>query len=147
MTENSNLNDRQRVEQAYARREDNRIKERYSVFNKSAIFMFQERERVLLSMLEKTVSNLSGRRVLDIGCGAGGTLVPFVRYGVPMNNCYGIDILEKRIAHAKESLPAMHFACCSAENCPFEEGSFDLVTMFTCLSSVLDSSCCGKEML
>ncbi len=34
----------------------------------------------------------------------------------------------------------MTFACCSAEDMPFEKGMFDLVTMFTCLSSVLDDN-------
>ncbi len=66
-------------------------------------------------------------------------LIQLLLYGAKTENCFGIDILEDRIKEAKAKLHSMTFICCSAENISLEKGSFDLVTMFTCLSSVLDN--------
>jgi ubiquinone/menaquinone biosynthesis C-methylase UbiE len=83
---------------------------------------------------------VSDKKVLDIGCGKGGTLLPLVLYGFSPEHCYGVDILPDRINEARRKFPSFHFECCSAENCSFEKDSFDLVMMFTCLSSILDES-------
>lgn len=133
-------NESDRVKKAYDARKQKGWSNRYSLFQKGTLHEMQWRERVMLSMLEKSLGGLGDKRILDIGCGSGGTLKPFLQYGVKMENCYGIDILEDKIEEAKRSLPTMNFACCSAENIPFEKNTFDLVTTFTCLSSVLDNN-------
>lgn len=135
---NSIENDR--VKKVYDARKEKGWSSRYSLFQKGTLHEMQWRERVMLSMLEKSLGDMHGKRILDIGCGSGGTLKPFLQYGIEMKNCYGVDILEDKIEMAKNSLPTMNFACSSAENIPFEKGTFDLVTTFTCLSSVLDNS-------
>ncbi len=129
----------ERVKQVYQARQDKGWEKRYSLYQGGALHMIQERERVLLSMLKDTVGPLRDKRILDIGCGNGGTLIPFLFYGAKVENCFGLDILEDRIEAANKRLLGMTFACCSAEDIPFEKGTFDLVTMFTCLSSVLDN--------
>lgn len=133
-------NENERVKKAYDARKERGWSSHYSLFQKGTLHERQWRERVMLSMLEKTLGGMHGKRILDIGCGAGGTLKPFLQYGIKMKDCYGVDILEDKIETAKTSLPSMNFACCSAENIPFEKGAFDLVTTFTCLSSVLDGN-------
>jgi len=132
------LSENERIKAAYQKRKDKGLSRRYTLYNKAQIYIVQERQRVLLSMLSKTVRELNDKKILDIGCGRGGTLKPFLFYGARMENCYGVDILEDSIAKAKSYLPGMHFECCSAQETTFAEESFDLVTMFTCLSSILD---------
>lgn len=132
-------NESERVCRAYENRKIKGWGKRYSWYEKGVLHRVQERERVLLLMLKDTVGNLSDKRILDIGCGYGNTLIPFLLYGAKIENCFGVDILEDRIESAKKRLPGMTFACCSAENIPFQKNTFDLVTMFTCLSSVLDN--------
>lgn len=143
-------NESERVKQAYQKRKEKELDKRYSFFRRENLQILQERERVLLSMLNNTVGNLSNKQILDIGCGEGGTLLPFVLYGADPKRCFGIDILENHIETARQRLPNMTFECCSGDNIPFEKGTFDLVTMFTCLSSVLDnkirSAICQETM-
>ena len=134
-----NSNEAERVKRVYQHREEKQWRKRYSWYEKGTLQSLQERERVLLSMLKNTLGDLSDKRILDIGCGSGNTLIPFLLYGAKTENCFGVDILEDRIEAAKERLKGMTFACCSAEKIPFEKQTFDLVTMFTCLSSVLDN--------
>jgi len=132
-----------RVRRAYEKRKakGSALADRYSPFNKGFLQSVQERERVLLSMLARTLgTTLSGKQILDIGCGIGATLLPMLQYGFQAQDCFGIDILQDRIAAARKRLPNMTFQCCSAEHMPFTENSFDLATMFTCLSSILSDS-------
>lgn len=130
-----------RVRRAYEKRKAQGLDQRYCSFNKGFLQSVQERERVLLSMLARTLgTQLSGKSVLDIGCGIGATLLPMVQYGFEPQCCFGIDILQDRIAAARQRLPNITFQCCSAQQMPFTENSFDLATMFTCLSSILSDS-------
>jgi ubiquinone/menaquinone biosynthesis C-methylase UbiE len=74
--------------------------------------------------------------VLDVGCGGGYFLHGLREYGA--GDCHGIDLMENRIASASERYPGVRFHMGSATELPFEEGEFDLVAQFTCLSSILD---------
>lgn len=69
-----------------------------------------------------------GRRVLEVGCGAGTDLVRFARHGA---NVAGVDLAPSSIALARknfalEKLPA-HLVVADGEALPFGERSFDLV--------------------
>lgn len=130
----------ERVKQVYQKREEKELDKRYSFFRGENLLILQERERVLLSMLKHMVGTLKDKRILDVGCGTGGTLLPFMLYGAAPVNCFGVDILESHIETTRQRLPNMTFECCSGDNIPFEKGGFDLVTMFTLLSSVLDNN-------
>lgn len=130
-----------RVRRAYEKRKAKGLAHRYCPFNKGFLQSVQERERALLSMLARTLgTSPAGKHILDIGCGIGATLLPMLQYGFQAQDCFGIDILEDRIAAARKRLPNMTFECCSAQHMPFREDSFDLATMFTCLSSILSDA-------
>jgi len=124
----------ERVKRVYQARQEKGWEKRYSWYQGGTLQAFQERECVLLKMLERTLEVLGDKRILDIGCGSGNILIPFLLYGAKMENCFGVDILQDRIEAAKKRLPGMTFACCSGENIPFKKGIFDLFMMFTCLS-------------
>ena len=75
--------------------------------------------------------------VLDIGCGLG--------YGSKMLHdkgisVYGIDISPNAIDYAKEHYPGPVYACCPAENLPFEAKYFDSVVAFEVLEHVSNPS-------
>jgi len=79
---------------------------------------------------------LAGARVLDVGCGSGYFLHRLQEYGA--GECHGIDLMENRIAEGRRRYPSLHFHLGSATELPFKNGEFDLVTQFTCLSSIID---------
>ncbi len=53
----------------------------------------------LLPFLEQEAPLQAGMQVMEIGCGEGGVLKPFVERGL---TCLGVDLATNRIAHAQE---------------------------------------------
>jgi ubiquinone/menaquinone biosynthesis C-methylase UbiE len=81
---------------------------------------------------------LSQCRVLDVGCGQGGLLGWFHERGVKAENLYGVDLLPNRIRIARETFPTFTFFEGNAEQLTFPDNWFDLVSVFTVFSSILD---------
>jgi SAM-dependent methyltransferase len=69
-----------------------------------------------------------GRRVLEVGCGAGVDLARFTRGGAIVT---GVDLAESAIALARENFGQQglqgDFKVANGEHLPFDDGSFDLV--------------------
>ncbi len=82
--------------------------------------------RLMLKMLHPRF----GERLLDIGCGAGASLMPFIGKGIQLTGVdpspYMLDIAKKNVGH-RVDLHRKH-----AEDLPFEDNSFEYATL--CLS-------------
>ena len=101
--------------------------------------ILQERTRVLQQTLKAAgFFPLTNHRILDIGCGCGRVLADFVQWGASPQNLYGIDLLAERIKVAQQGFPELHFQQGNAERIDYQDASFDLVILFTVLSSILD---------
>jgi SAM-dependent methyltransferase len=81
---------------------------------------------------------LGDARILDVGCGTGGTLVDFVRYGARPDCLCGVDLVAADIELARTRLPSADLRCADATALPFPDASFDLVTQVLVLSTILD---------
>ena len=82
-------------------------------------------------LLVEAVLAGSGRRVLDVGCGAGSTTLAVARMLGAKGRCMGIDISEPLITAAqaraeREGTPAS-FIRANAQNHTFEPASFDMI--------------------
>jgi SAM-dependent methyltransferase len=106
--------------------------------NPGYVSYMQGLERALLRALSDTGVELGGASVLDVGCGSGYFLNRLREYGA--ERCEGFDLMENRIADARERYPALEWHVGSATDLPFDDGTFDLVTQFTCLSSIVDDA-------
>jgi SAM-dependent methyltransferase len=104
--------------------------------NPGYVAYMQILERALLKAFRDAGIRLEGSRVLDIGAGTGYFLHRLQEYGA--GECHGIDLMESRIAEGRESYPTLELRVGSATELPYGDGEFDLVTQFTCLSSILD---------
>jgi SAM-dependent methyltransferase len=136
-----------RLRDAYTER-DAASKTPYRWDNPGYVTYMQAVERALLRGLSDAGVPLSGARVLDVGCGAGYFLHRLVEYGAS-EGC-GIDLMESRIESARARYPELDWHVGSATKLPFADGSFDLVTQFTCLSSIVDDAAraaSAREML
>jgi SAM-dependent methyltransferase len=132
-----------RVAERYARRgTDPALVDRYSLLQPDVWQTVQERQRVMLQMLaSRGWHDLRERRLLEVGCGAGGNLLEFLRMGWRPEHLSGIELLPERHAEARAVLPervALHLGdACAA---PIAEASCDLVFQATVFSSLLDDA-------
>jgi SAM-dependent methyltransferase len=71
---------------------------------------------------------LDGRRVLDVGCGRGGTIEVLHRFFSP-GETVGLDLSPVAIDFCRRThrYPQVSFLCGDAERLPFPAGSFDAV--------------------
>jgi ubiquinone/menaquinone biosynthesis C-methylase UbiE len=131
-----------------AAREAERIKEEYRRRDAAAMaggspwldpiyrLQLQELESALLAAIAAAGVPLAGARALEVGCGSGYYLNRLLDYGAATGA--GIDLVEDRIATARERYPRLELVAGDASALPWPDASFGLVTQFTCLSSVLD---------
>jgi SAM-dependent methyltransferase len=136
-----------RIRAAYGER-DAAAETPYRWSNPGYVTYMQLLERALLRALDDAATPLAGARVLDVGCGSGYFLHRLSEYGA--GECHGIDLLASRIEAARERYPGQEWHVGSATELLFAEGSFDLVSQFTCLSSILDDAtraAAAREML
>src|SRR6218665_592205 len=78
---------------------------RYSLLNPSALAAWQERQRALCALLVRQSVDPAGTTLLEVGCGAGGTLLELLRLGFAPQHLGGIELLPERLAVARASLP------------------------------------------
>jgi SAM-dependent methyltransferase len=82
--------------------------------------------RVALAVLEHTLAGRSGLRLLDAGCGTGGTTIELRRFG----DVVGIDLAWAALRPAATLGLAGRLARASIEQLPFANATFDAVTSF-----------------
>ena len=72
---------------------------------------------------------LAGRKVLDVGCGRGGTIT-MLKHFFAAGPVWGLDLSPAAVAFCgrHHGGPDLHFVSGDAERLPFAAGSFDLVT-------------------
>ena len=128
----------QRLEDEYARRT--------RVIGPSPIadYWFHEPMNAIWEIL----GPLTGRSILDIGCGIGSRLAAFREMGAA--RLAGIELTADRCAAARQSLTDAELIHGSAHVLPWPDGSFDIVSQFVVFTSILDSSLkvrIAREML
>jgi len=144
------MNELEKISERYERRKkfDSML---YSYFNNANLFIAQARERKILGLIKKYLGDkLNDKKILDVGCGGGGELRNFIKYGAKPENLYGIDLLEDRIERAKYLSPNIEFRCGNAEKLPYPDEFFDIVMQFTMFTSILNDNMkrnIAKEML
>lgn len=99
-------------------------------------FHLLELEWQLHAALRRADVPLAGAAVLDVGCGTGERLQRLRELGAA--EAVGLDLLESRVALGRELHPGLDLRQGNAAEMPFTDGSFDVVTQFVSLSSILD---------
>jgi SAM-dependent methyltransferase len=124
-----------RIRQSYDRRR--------ALYDPCSAWVYQTRlelERTLIETLRRArMLPLSGRTLLEVGCGSGNNLLQFVRLGIDPEHLVGCELLEQRANEARRRLPAAaRVLCGDALQVDFDEQSFDIVYQSLVFSSILD---------
>ena len=120
--------------------------------NPEVLFQHLAFEKSVITALRTVIRERKKERmkILDVGCGGGGSLTRFLQLGFIPQNLYGIDIIEERIDEAKGKYPNMNFTCDDAAAMPYESDKFNLVvesTMFVQITDVKLAQQIAGEML
>jgi SAM-dependent methyltransferase len=128
------------VRQRYAQRDP--ADERYHPLNPEVWLARQERERAVLKLLLRLGwRDLHNRRVVEVGCGAGGNLLELLRIGFTPEHLCGLELLPERHAQACAVLPRT--TCLwlgDAAEAPIEPATQDIVLQSTVFTSLLDEA-------
>ncbi len=79
-------------------------------------------------------------KILDVGCGAGFSLLRLLYSGLDPERLYGIDIAENRIAQGRKRLPTLNLTHGDATQMEYESESFDLAMESTVFIQMTDES-------
>lgn len=89
------------------------------------------------------MGGMNGRKVLDVACGTGEWLAELADRGA---RTAGIDISSRAVEQCRRRLPEADIREGVAEQMPFEDGYFDLVTCLGSLEHFLDQPRALREM-
>src|SRR5919206_4875754 len=82
--------------------------------------------RVALAVLEQALDGRTGLRILDAGCGTGGTTAELRRFGTVV----GVDLAWQALQPASARGLRGVLSLGSVEQLPFADGVFDVATSF-----------------
>jgi SAM-dependent methyltransferase len=101
------------------------------------------RRKILADFVEKICRQVKDRRprILDVGCGTGANLLMLSEYG----DAEGVDVSEDALAFCRErGLEKVRLG--AAEDLPYEDGTFDLVTALDVVEHLDDDLAGLREM-
>jgi SAM-dependent methyltransferase len=96
----------------------------------------QQYTRFARLMREAGFVDLSGLRILDVGCGSGRQTRSFVDMGARPDDVVGIDISADAIETARHLAPGIRYDVFNGRRIDLPDGHFDLVTQFVVFSSI-----------
>lgn len=100
------------------------------------LWWYEGMRAVTASLLGPVLGDKKGRRLLDVGCGTGYSLV-WLRERFKLREVYGVDLSPKAAAFWRaRALDTVALA--SVHKLPFGEGEFDLVTCFDVIYQLSD---------
>jgi SAM-dependent methyltransferase len=127
------------VKERYARRA---ATDRYSALRPDVWQTLQERQRALLALFAQLGwSDLSTKRLLEVGCGSGANLLELLRLGFAPEHLSGVELLPERFEQARHVLPAsLALTRGDALQLDLPAASQDAVFVATVFSSLLDDA-------
>lgn len=128
----------ERIKQRYSARRTEVQQDLYS-FQQNDVFLgTQHVDRITRDLLKGAgIDDFTRVRLLEVGCGSGGNLLRFLRWGFAPENLVGNELLDERATQARDTLPAKT-AILTGDARELPNDQFDVVYQSTVLSSILD---------
>jgi len=112
--------------------------------NPGVLFQSLAYDRAIISSFASTNLDTETAKILDVGCGKGGSVINLIRLGFSPHNLYGIDVLKDSIAEAKIKFPNINWLHGDAGQIRFEDNFFDCVMESTMFLQMIDDELSGK---
>ena len=115
----------------------------YTAFDvKDAHFPSPEMQNLRKAVLAAVLPQISGKKILDIGCGTGSITIDMARMN-PASTVYGIEIVDGLVKQCRMNAELLRvqnteFKTWNIYNLPFEDNSVDTVTCFFMLHHLDD---------
>jgi SAM-dependent methyltransferase len=104
-------------------------------------FWFRGRRTIFFDLIDRELRGRRGLEILEVGCGAGGMLVPLSRYGT----VHGLDIAHGYMQYCRSrGFPRVVTA--SGLDLPFADRSFDFVALFDAIEHIPDDARVLREV-
>ena len=140
----------EQIKSIYANRRHSINPEWYDLKHGNVLASIHERQReILIAVKAAGIRDFTKANVLEVGCGKGGNLLDFIRFGFSPFNLVGNDLIEERIEFAKNVLPSgVKLISGDASKINLPRQSFEIVYQSMVLSSILQqdmrSDICNK---
>ena len=108
--------------------------------NPGVLFQNLAFEKSVVEALRQVGVDKHSWKILDVGCGAGFSLLRLLTYGLEPERLYGIDIAENRIARGRRRFPALNLTHGDATAMDYAPDSFDLAMESTVFIQMTDES-------
>ena len=113
----------------------------YSLDQPANYFAHCQLARGIISLLgRRSLLPIKGKKIVDVGCGAGNWLLEYLQWGALPQDLYGVDLDASRVAEARLRIPGTAFETRDASTLALPDNSVDLVSQFTVFSSIFDDS-------
>lgn len=99
-------------------------------------FQIQTARALLGALKKENCIPLGEKQILDIGCGEGGWLLEFARWGAAPTNLAGVELNPRRIKLARLRLPVAPLHEGDVRNLPWPDASFDILTQITVFGTI-----------
>jgi ubiquinone/menaquinone biosynthesis C-methylase UbiE len=109
----------------------------YDQLSRAERYIHQTRDAALLRMLAAHNISLRDQRILELGCGSGSFLQSLLAYGADRARLAAIDRDFRRVRRARNAAGVAP-AVADGALVPYRDNAFDLVFIFTALSSMID---------
>ncbi|MEQ1886958.1 MAG: class I SAM-dependent methyltransferase [Bryobacteraceae bacterium] len=108
--------------------------------NPGVLFQNLAFEKSIVEALRKIQIDKEHWKFLDVGCGAGFSLLRLLSYGIEPERLHGIDIVETRVTRGQRRIPSLNLVHGDAAAMHYQTASFDLAMESTVFVQILDES-------
>jgi ubiquinone/menaquinone biosynthesis C-methylase UbiE len=117
--------------------QQNLLQTQWAPFNEIEVAYRCQQSIVFASLMRHIGrTDLTGLRILDVGCGQGRNLRSYLDQGAEAGNLHGVDINESWLSTARQISPNVNFRVADGINLDFADATFDLVTQYVVFSSI-----------
>jgi SAM-dependent methyltransferase len=119
----------ERIRAEYARRGREIPRDFYSWSRPvNQFFHCQTLRACVAALVREGLFPLTGKKIVDIGCGSGGWLTEFIQWGARCADVGGIDLRPDAIVQARSKLPEASLHAGDARRLPFPSDWADLIS-------------------